>query len=82
MISLIKKIIIVLLIISCIIIIVNLVIKKRDIQKSITYKEGMLSESAELGSLEIHNNSISVANVVNKSLKLSQYCIKSSYNSV
>jgi len=81
MMSLIKKIIIVLLIISCIIIIVNLVIKKRDIQKSITYKEGMLSESAELGSLEIHNNSISVANVVNKSLKLSQYCIKSSYNS-
>lgn len=41
----------------------------------------MLSQSSELGSVEVHNNFISVANVKNTSLELSQYCIKSSYNS-
>ena len=81
MMSLFKKIIILFLIISCVIIIVNLTIQRKNIQESIKYKEGMLSESSELGSVEVHNNLISVANVKNTSLELSQYCIKSSYNS-
>jgi hypothetical protein len=79
--SLIKKLVIFLLVVGCIIIIVNLIIQRKYIYKSIDYKEGMLSQSTELGSVEVHNNSIAVANVQNPSLALSQYCIKSSYNS-
>ena len=78
--SLIKKLIICLLVVCCIIIIFNLLIQRKYIHQNTLYKEGMLSETSELGSVEVHNNSIAVANVQNTSLALSQYCIKSSYN--